>query len=36
MDLDAYSSGNMKIQEISTTEQKINLIENNAVVFAIV
>lgn len=36
MDLDTYSSGNMKIKEISITEQKINQIENNAVVSAIV
>lgn len=32
MDLDAYSSGNMKIKEVSIAEQKINQIENNAVV----
>lgn len=35
MDLDTYRSGNMKIKEITSSRQKINLIRNNAVVSAI-
>ncbi|MFY0600184.1 MAG: nuclear transport factor 2 family protein [Cyclobacteriaceae bacterium] len=32
MDLETYSSGNMKIQEISPSNQQINLIGDNAIV----
>ena len=32
MDLETYSSGNMKIYEISTSEPEINLIRDNAIV----
>jgi Domain of unknown function (DUF4440) len=32
VDLETYRSGNMKISEISSSEQTVNLIEDNAVV----
>lgn len=32
MDLEAYSSGNMKINKIKSSERKINLIGDNAIV----
>ena len=32
MDLEAYRSGNMRINEIKSSEQKINLIGDNAIV----
>ncbi len=32
MDLDTYSSGNMKIKEISATDQRIHIVGDNAVV----
>ena len=35
IDLDKYRLGNMKIDEISSSEQTINLRENNAIVYAI-
>jgi len=36
MDLEVYSSGKMKIDEISSSEQEINLIGDNAVVSVII
>ncbi len=36
IDLETYSTGNMKITEITTTEQKINIIGDNAVASKIV
>ncbi len=36
MDLETYSSGNMKINEIESSEQEINLIGDNAIVTVII
>ena len=36
LDIETYSSGNMRIDEIKSTEQEINLIGENAVVSVIV
>lgn len=36
MDLETYSSGNMKIDEIKCSEQKINLIDDNAIVSVVI
>lgn len=36
IDLETYSSGNIKINEIKSSEQKINLIGDNAVVTVII
>lgn len=36
LDIETYSSGNMRIDEIKSTEQEINLIGENAVVSVII
>ena len=36
MDLETYSSGNMKINEIASSEQEINLIGDNAIVSIVI